>query len=172
MKNPKSSNELAQLRQDELTARNNYIGALTAYCDGLNLSTKTSTISCGDERFPIIEKVIMGFEEDPNISYPEEVEKDKFINDANEYKHLMGIVTQVEKIKAKASSIKVDLGSKLADNFQTIHSHVTLKAEKNKKYEEIAKNTAVYHDPNGKRKETKLEKQRTKRAAKKNPPEI
>ncbi|MBL7814123.1 MAG: hypothetical protein JNL70_03880 [Saprospiraceae bacterium] len=172
MKNQKSSNELAQLRQDELTARNAYIGALSAYCDGLNTSTNTNTISCGDERFPIIEKVIIGFEEDPNISYPEEVEKDEFVNDADEYKYLMGIVTQIEKVKAKANGVKINLGSKLADNFQTIHSHVTLKAEKNKKYEEIAKTTAVYHDPNGKRKETKLEKQRTKRASKKNPPEI
>ena len=64
----------------------------------------------------------------------------------------------------------MSLGVKLADDFQTIHNHVTLKSAKNDKYIDVSKDTAVYHDPKGKRKESQLAKKRTERAAKKQSP--
>lgn len=172
MNNVKTREEMLILRQNELTARNNYIAAFTEYHDSLSMATKSKTISCGDDRFPIIQKVLKGFEEDTNLLFPEEVVKDTFVETADEYQYLMGIVTQVDKIKVKATNKKVNLGIQLADGFQTIHNHVTLKSNKNDKYIDLAKDTALYNDPNGKRKENKLAKKRTDRASKKTSPTV
>lgn len=170
MNNVKTREEILILRQNELLARNNYNAALTEYIEALNISTNSKTISCGDDRFLIIQKVLKGFEVNTNLVFPEEVDRQGFEEDADEYQYLINIVANVEKIKTKVSNKKVSLGVKLADDFQTIHNHVTLKSAKNDKYIDVSKDTAVYHDPKGKRKESQLAKKRTERAAKKQSP--
>ena len=170
MNKVKTREELLLLRQKELDARNNYDAAFTEYIDALNPFTNSNTISCGDDRFLIIQNVLKSINKDANLSLPEEVENEGFANDVDEYQYLMDVVAFGEKIKSKGTGKKVTFGVRLADDFQTIHSHVTLKADKNDKYVDVAKQTAVYNDPNGKRKDNKLEKKRTERAAKKLPP--
>ncbi len=172
MNNVKTREEILTLRQNELVARNNYYAAFTEYIDALNPFTNATTISCGDDRFPIIQDVLKNINADPNLSLPEEVKEEVFANDIDEYQYLMDIVGFSEKIKSKSTGKKVSFGIRLADDFQTIHAHVTLKADKNDKYVDVAKNTAVYHDPNGKRKENQRVKKRVERASKKNLPKI
>ena len=167
MNNVKTREEMLILRQNELTARNNYNAAFTEYIDALNVSIKPKSIACGDERFLIIKKVLEDFQDNPKISLPEEVDESEMGADAEEYQHLINILVFGDKLKSKTSTKKVPIGKKLANNFLTIHDHVTLKADKNDSYVDIAKTTAVYHDPNGKKKDNKLAKKRTEKAAKK-----
>ncbi|WP_170747980.1 hypothetical protein, partial [Salmonella enterica] len=82
---------------------------------------------------------------DPNLSLPEEVKKEDFENDVDQYQHLIDVVAFGEKIKSKSAGKKVIFGVKLADDFRTIHAHVTLKADKNDKYVDVAKDTAIYY---------------------------
>ena len=170
MNNVKTREEILALRQNELLARNNYTAAVTEYVDALNFSSNSNTIPCGDDRFTIIKNVLNAFEADTNLVFPEEVDRPEFEEGADEYQYLMNIVANIEKIKTKVANKKVSLGVKLADDFRTIHNHVTLKSDKNDKYIDVSKDTAVYHDPKGKRKEMQLAKKRTERAAKKQSP--
>jgi hypothetical protein len=172
MNNVKTREEIVALRQKELVARNNYYAAFTEYIDALDTSKKSKTIACGDDRFLIIKDVVKVFDENSKISFPDEVKKETFLENADEYQHLAGIVAFGVKIKSKSSGKKVPFGKKLANDFQTVHDHVTLKADKNEDYVDVAKATAVYHDPKGKRKDNKLAKKRSDKASKKQPPSV
>ena len=111
-----------------------------------------------------------GFHENSSLVFPEEVPQQAFENDIDDYEYLGKIHDHHGKMKAKIASKKTALGKSLADQFKTVQSHVTLKADKNDKYSDVAKTAATYDDPNEKRKDTNNKKKREKRAAKKVPP--